>query len=346
MRFLIIKTSSLGDVLHTLPAVTDAARALPQARFDWLIEETYAEIPAWHPAVDSVIPVAMRRWRRGFLTPSHTAEWRHALRTLRTRRYDGIIDAQGLLKSAVLAACARGQRHGFGFRSAREPLAALFYRHRHTISRTSHAVTRLRSLFALALGYALPDGEIDYGISRALIPFHRADAAYLVFLHGTAWPTKQWPEKYWGKLAGLANDAGLRVLLPAGNREEAERAHRIAATAGNAQVLPNMTLTQLAGILAGAQGVVGVDTGLAHCAAALSVPAVTIYGATNPALTGTLGHAQRHACANFACSPCLRRKCHYRGPAPVTPACYQTVPPLQVWNMLTGLLGVSALHTG
>ncbi len=346
MRILIIKTSSMGDVLHTLPALTDAARALPQARFDWLIEESYAEIPTWHAAVDTVIPVAMRRWRRGFATPSHRAEWLRALRTLRAGRYDRIVDAQGLLKSAVLAACARGQRHGFGFTSAREPLAALFYGHHHVVSRQAHAVMRLRSLFALALEYQLPNNEIDYGISRTIITSRHTDDAYLVFLHGTAWPTKQWPEAYWNELAGLANEAGLRVFMPAGNREEADRAHRIAATAGNVRVLPHMTLTQIAGVLAGAKGVVGVDTGLAHCAAALSVPAVTIYGATNPALTGTIGQAQHHACAKFSCSPCLRRKCHYRGPGLVTPACYQTIPPVQVWSMMTELLDITPAGSG
>ncbi len=345
MRILIIKTSSMGDVLHALPALTDAARALPNARFDWLVEEAFAEIPTWHPAVDTVIPVALRRWRHGILSPLHVTEWRQALRALRAHRYDTIIDAQGLLKSAVLCACARGQRHGLGFTSVREPLAALFYRNRHAVPRGSHAVMRLRNLFALALGYTLPRDEIDYGISRTLLTFRYTDAAYVVFLHGTAWPTKQWPEKYWSALAGMANDVGLRVLLPAGNREEADRAHRIAVTVGDAQVLPKMTLTQLAGVLAGAQGVVGVDTGLAHCAAALSVPAVTIYGATNPALTGTIGHAQRHARADFACSPCLQRKCRYYGSGPVTPACYQTVPPQQVWTMITELLGAKAPHT-
>ncbi len=344
MRVLVIKTSSLGDVLHVLPALTDAARALPQARFDWLIEEAYAEIPAWHPAIDTVIPVALRRWRHGFLRSAHRTEWLQALSFLRSRRYDRIVDAQGLIKSGVLAACGRGERHGFGFASAREPLAALFYGHRHTVDRNCHAVLRLRRLFALALDYTMPEDGIDYGISRAPAASCPQDTAYLVFLHGTAWPTKQWPERYWMELARLANDAGLRVLLPAGSREEADRAQRIAASATNARVLPPMNLTQLAGVLAGAQGVVGVDTGLAHCAAALSVPSVTIYGATNPGLTGTVGKAQYHASADFACAPCLRRVCYYRADAPVTPACYQTLPPLRVWGMVTALLRGSPRH--
>ena len=338
MRVLIIKTSSLGDVLHALPALTDAARALPQVRFDWLVEESYAEIPAWHPAVDTVISVALRRWRSGITSPQHRQEWMQALHALRMRRYDRIIDAQGLLKSAVLAACARGQRHGLGFTSAREPLAALFYGHRHAVPRGRHAVERLRTLFALALDYAAPHDTIDYGISPALISATDPRGTYVVFLHGTAWTTKQYPEPYWIALAGLANAAGLRVLLPAGSPAEAERAHRIAASTADARVLPAMTLTGLAGVLSGARGVVGVDTGLAHCAAALSVPAVTIYGATDPGLTGTLGRAQHHARAEFSCSPCLRRRCHFHGASAVVPACYETVSPPQVWALLTRLM--------
>lgn len=338
MKILIVKTSSLGDVLHTLPALTDAARALPAAQFDWVVEESYVEIPSWHPAVANVIPVAMRRWRRGLLTARSLKEWRHMLHALRASSYDRIIDAQGLLKSAVLAACARGERHGFSGASAREPLASLFYHRRHAVSWQLHAVERLRRLFAAALGYEPVDDPVDYGLPPMQSLTERARGAYLVFLHGTAWRSKQWPEEYWSELARLAANAGLRVLLLAGNAEEADRAQRIAETCSNSEVLSRMNLTQIAGILAGARGVVGVDTGLAHCAAALSVPAVTIYGATNPGLTGALGHAQRYACAEFSCSPCLRRQCNYRGKASVSPACYETVPPAHVWKLLTGLL--------
>ncbi|MHB8453235.1 MAG: lipopolysaccharide heptosyltransferase I [Acidiferrobacterales bacterium] len=346
MKVLIVKTSSMGDVLHTLPALTDAARSLPGASFHWLVEESFAEIPAWHPAVSRVIPVAMRRWRRGLLTSAHLAESLRMLRSLRADRYDRIIDAQGLLKSAVLAACARGERHGLDSDSAREPLAALFYQHRHAITRQAHAVIRLRQLFAAALDYKLTDAPVDYGISSIAADSRHGRNDYLVFLHGTAWRTKQWPEEYWRELVKRAQDSGLDILLPAGNPEETERAHRIAAGYVNAEVLPRMNLTQIAGILSGARGVIGVDTGLAHCAAALSVPAVTIYGATNPGLTGTLGRAQQHACADFACSPCLRRRCNYHGSAQVKPACYETVPPSQVWGMLTDLLKIVTARSG
>ncbi len=338
MNILIVKTSSLGDVLHALPALTDAARALPASQVDWVVEESYAEIPSWHPAVTNIIPVAMRRWRKGLFTAQSLKEWRHTLGMLRASSYDIIIDAQGLLKSAVLAACAHGERHGFDRPSAREPLATLFYQRRHTVSRQLHAVERLRRLFAAALGYDLPDGPVDYGLPPMESLTEQARGAYLVFLHGTVWRSKQWPEEYWRELTKLAANAGLRVLLPAGNLEESERAHRIAAASNNAEVLPSMNLTQIAAILAGARGVVGVDTGLAHCAAALSVPAVTLYGATDPGLTGALGRTQCYARADFACSPCLSRECNYRGRAKVSPACYETIPPSHVWKLLNDLL--------
>ena len=127
MRVLLIKTSSLGDVIHTLPALTDAARAIPGIRFDWVVEEGFAEIPAWHPAVDAVIPVAIRRWRKKPLQAVRSGEWSNFKRRLRETQYDLVIDAQGLLKSAWLTRYARAEVVGLDKSSAREPLAARFY---------------------------------------------------------------------------------------------------------------------------------------------------------------------------------------------------------------------------
>lgn len=159
MRVLLVKTSSLGDLVHTFPAITDASRALPGLQLDWLVEESFAEVPAWHPAIDQVIPIALRRWRR---------DWRKAYRSgqiagfrsrLRERGYDLVIDTQGLLKSALPARWARGPVVGYDRRSAREPLAALFYQRRITVSRGQRAIERTRQLFAEALGYPRPSAS-------------------------------------------------------------------------------------------------------------------------------------------------------------------------------------------
>ncbi|NOY62354.1 MAG: lipopolysaccharide heptosyltransferase I [Gammaproteobacteria bacterium] len=354
MRVLVVKTSSMGDLIHTFPALTDACRALPDVRFDWVVEEGFAEIPTWHPAVDRVIPVALRRWRQKPFATLRGSEWRGFREQLNARHYDCIIDAQGLLKSALVTRLARGTRCGFSRRSAREPLAALAYQQTVTVDRNQHAVERVRQLFARVLGYSLGAVEqrapLEYGIDVGR--FGAANSGcknltqepgtpYLVYLHGTTWPSKLWPERYWVELARQAGAAGFRVCLPWGSDEEHGRAKRIAAESGAAHVCEKLSLAAVAVLLSNAGGVVAVDTGLAHLAAALAKPAVTIYGSTQPALTGTLGNNQRHAAADFGCAPCLKRDCRYGGDSDVIPACYGSVVPSQVWQQLSSVMAAA-----
>lgn len=335
MRVLLIKTSSLGDVIHTWPALSDARRALPEVCFDWVVEEAFAELPGWHPAVARVLPVALRRWRQWPWRADSRREWEKFRQQLRAMYYDCVLDAQGLLKSALLTRLARGPRCGLDYRSAREPLAALAYQRRYAVPRGQHAITRLRQLFAAALGYPCPDDPPDYGLPPAAFQPVPTGTPTVLFLHGTVWPTKQWPEAYWVALGRLLNDGGYAVQLPWGNAGERARAERIAAALSRAQVLPRLSLRELAGVLAAAAGVVGVDTGLSHLAAALGVPAVTLYGASRADLTGTWGRRQRNLRAVFPCAPCLRRRCNYQGEIRTpSPPCYGTLPPATVWAAL------------
>ena len=157
MQVLIVKTSSMGDVLHTLPALTDALQAIPDIRFDWVVEEGFSQIPTWHPAVDRVIPVAIRRWRKNWFGNDTRQQRCDFKRTLQERRYDVVIDAQGLIKSAALITrIAKGNKHGPDCKSAREPFASWFYNVRHEIDKQQHAVERTRELFAKSLGYDKP----------------------------------------------------------------------------------------------------------------------------------------------------------------------------------------------
>jgi len=340
VRVLIIKTSSLGDVLHTLPAVTDATLQISGIRFNWVVEEAFAEVPAWHGAVDEVIAVAIRRWKHHPFQVLRSGEPQAAIRQLRRRHYDQVLDAQGLLKSAVIARLARGPRSGLDRDSARESMAARAYEHRFAVARNQHAVQRVRQLFAAALGYPLPDGTPDYGIKAH---FHVSmRQPYLVFLHGTTWPTKHWPEAYWLRLAAMATAAGLQVKLPWGTASERERAQRIATADDAIEVLPRMSLQELAAVIAAAGAVVGVDTGLVHLAAALGTPCITLYGATDPALIGTLGESQLQLRADFPCAPCQQRKCQYPDEAAVFPACYSTLNPDRVWSEIEQMLAQPA----
>ncbi len=336
MHILIVKTSSLGDVIHTLPALSDANKHYPQLRYDWVVEEAYIEIPLLHPLVKQVIPVALRRWRKHPWQTRHT--WHKFKHNLTAKRYDKIIDAQGLLKSAFLTNQARGIRCGLDYNSVREPLAALAYQQRYTIPKNQHAVTRIRQLFATVLEYPLPDSQPDYGIIEHFQHQSLSARPTVVFLHGTTWVTKHWPDNYWIKLAQLVTAAGFAVHLPWGNEAEYKRAMQIAAVHPNIVILPKSNLYGIATALARANAVVGVDTGLAHLAAALAIPSVTLYGATQPARTGTYGPCQKHLLANFPCAPCLRKKCNYRGLASISPACYEDLAVEKVWATLCSVM--------
>ncbi|BAP78065.1 lipopolysaccharide heptosyltransferase I [Pseudomonas sp. MT-1] len=296
MRVLLVKTSSLGDVIHTLPALTDAQRAIPGIQFDWVVEEGFAEIPAWHPAVAQVIPVAIRRWRKHPLQTVRSGEWRRFKARLRETRYDLVIDAQGLLKSAWLTRYVKAPVAGFDRDSIREPLASRFYDRCYAVPRDQHALERVRQLFAQALGYSIPEMIADYGLDRSQLATP-GEQPYLLFLHGTTWPSKHWPEAYWRQLAERMSEFGWAIRLPWGNAEEKARAERIAQGLPSASVLPRLNLGGVAKVVAGARACVAVDTGLGHLAAALDVPSISLYGPTLPGRVGAYGRSQVHLCA-------------------------------------------------
>lgn len=286
-RILLVKTSSLGDVIHNLPVVSDIAHHYPNARIDWLVEEGFAALPALHPRVRKVIPVAIRRWRRNLFASS---TWReiHALRrNLADEQYDFVIDTQGLFKSALLMSYARGLRCGYDRNSAREPLATIFYQKTFAVARARHAVERNRQLVASALDYALSD-TADFGIVPPPLPRPAwlAEGRYAVLLHATSRDDKLWEEAKWVELGKHFQLKGIAGILPWGNANEQARAARLAAQIPNAICTPKMNLNEVAALLGAAYAVIGVDTGIAHLAAALNKPTIGIYTATDPALTG------------------------------------------------------------
>ncbi|QLI81759.1 lipopolysaccharide heptosyltransferase I [Chitinibacter fontanus] len=285
-NILIIRMSSMGDVIHQWPAITDLARAYPEVAIDWVVEEGFAELPKLHPAVRRVIPIALRRWRKSLLAESTQAQWRHFKTDLRACRYDLILDAQGLIKSAAVAKLTCGPVAGFDRHSIREPLASLAYGRKYAVSKTLHAIERNRQLSAAALGYSL-QGDIDYGLSVPQLALDwLPDSPYAVFLTATSRADKEWPEANWIILGQRMLAMGVRPIFPWGGEAERERAQRLAAALPAAIVAPKLSLTAAAALLAQSKIVVGVDTGLVHLAAAVAVPTVAIFCASDPALTG------------------------------------------------------------
>ena len=341
MNVLLVKMSSLGDIVHTLPAVADAVRE--GVRFDWVVEENCKALPARARGVEQVIEVAFRRWRTAPLAfaPELTAFRRRLGRC----RYDLVLDAQGLIKSAVVGCWARaGERIGFDAPSARERAATLGYDRRIPVPGHWHAVDRTRRLFAAALGYEQPecDPVFDLRGPRRDVGIQRRRE--VVLAHGTTWPTKHWPEAFWMALARLATEHGFVPVLPwlPGERGRAER---IANAVSGTRVCPPSDLDGIMRLLANTSGVVGVDSGLAHLGAALGRPTVTLFGPTDPSLTGSRGSYVCNLTASLACSPCRARRCRlddkfrarYRVSRSVPP-CLQAVEPARAWSALTDLM--------
>ena len=290
-RILFVKLSSLGDVVHHLPAVSDLANERPGAHLAWAVEEAYVDLVRLHPAIAEAIPVSLRSLRRNPLAAAPWKRMADARRAMRREHWDYVIDTQGLLKSAVVSRFAQGSAFGLDRASAREGLASRFYDVKIGVARELHAVERNRRLVGQVFGYA-PRGEAHYGIARAGEPPAWAPSApYVVLLHAASRASKRWPDERWVELGRRLAEQSGTVVFPGGT--EAERAHaaRLAASVPGAMAAPAMSLRDAAALLSHAAAVAGVDTGLTHLAAAFGVPTVGIYCATEPGLTGLHGGA-------------------------------------------------------
>jgi heptosyltransferase-1 len=339
VRVLIVKLSSMGDLVQALPALSDAALALPDLRFDWVVDEAFAEIPAWHPAVDRVITTAHRRWRKTPVAAWRSGELAEFLRQLRATEYDLVIDAQTNIKSAIVTRLARGLRCGPDRASVREWGAHWAYQKKVAVDQQQLAIIRWRQMFAQLLDYPMPGVPNDFGLQATQWPLvERLTPAqpYLMAVTHASWSTKCWPDTHWQQWLAGAEERGVPVLLTWGSEPERQRAERLAASFDYCRVLPSLSLSALAGLFKRSAGVVCNDTGLAHVAACLDIPVVTLYGPTDASLIGATGSFSTLLSPDgYACRPCYQRSCNfgcYRGPEG---QCLGALSPAQVWWALT-----------
>jgi heptosyltransferase-1 len=293
VRVLIVKLSSLGDVVHALPVVADIRAAHPEAAIDWVVEPAFAPLLRRVRGVADVIELPLRRWTRSRWFGGRVAgELGAFVRRLRRESYDAVIDLQGLTKSAVVALLARGPSYGLANRTegaAHEAPARWLVTHPIRVEPKSHALDRSRELVAGALHVAT-DAPPLFGLVAA--GGGKADTDRVFFIHGTSRADKLWPEAHWIDLGRRIVAAGGSVALPQSDAAEAARAARIAAGVGSAaEVLPAMNLDALIDRMAGTAGAIGVDSGPSHIAVALDLPHVQIY---NHPTAWRTGPQQRH----------------------------------------------------
>lgn len=327
--------SSMGDIFHTFPAITDLKEQHPEVEIDWVVEQGFAEIAAWHPAINRVIPIALRQWlkRKDRNSWQEFRAWR---RELRANHYDYVIDAQGLLKSALVAKNASADSiHGYDKKSAREAVCNWFYSNKYFIEKNQHAVERTRQLFGGIFNYT-PAPAINFGINQNFVHVKKHPRK-LVFIIGTSWTTKLWDTTHWQQLAQIAVNADYDVEIIWGSKQEKNIARAIIEACPRAsRPSERMSITAIAEKLVGATGVVGLDTGFSHLAGALEIPTIALYGPTSPTKVGLIGD---HTCnlqlpVKLECMPCHKRQCKWLPENSTdTPPCLKGIEAEQVWDV-------------
>src|SRR3990167_4338004 len=340
LNVLIIKISSMGDLIHTLPALTDAKQALGEITFDWVAAPAFAEIPRWHTAVNHVIACPFRQWKKRYFQAWRQGEIKKFTHALREKHYDLIIDAQSALKSALISKIAHGKNAGMDKNSVCEFGAQYFYKNSYFVEKNQHALTRTRQLFAHALNYSLPSSTPDFGIDVAKLPtlMMTLPKNFIVIIPNTTWPTKHWLDAHWQQLMMKINHAGFSVVIPWGNPTEKQRAEMLKNAGENVTVLPKISLSECASLLMHAKAAVCVDTGLGHLAAALQTPPIHLYGPTDPQKIGAYGEQQRHLQSTIPCAQKCKRTCYStKMPSPQA-ACLSQITPENVWEALQNRL--------
>ena len=285
----------MGDLMHALPALTEAKEHFKEIEFDWVVDKAFSEVPKWHPAVNKIITTDHRNWKKQLFSTNSRKAFRSVIHEINTTDYDLVIDMQNNLKSALVSFMCKHQVIGMDSKSVREYPAHFSYNKKIRISKALHAITRQKILLSNALGYSTSSLN-DYGVSDMEFqkPSFNLPDRYVVLVQNASWKTKQWSIANWQLLVKHFDDSGIEMILPSGNEEEHQRAKQIASISDKAYALRPLPLNETAHIMKKAEFSVCSDTGLAHLSAVVATPSVTLYGPTDTKLIGTEGKNQFH----------------------------------------------------
>jgi heptosyltransferase-1 len=357
-RILIVKLSSMGDVLHALPVLSDIKQALgDDTQIDWVAEPNYACLLKDHPYIHQLHTLSFRQYK-GYLKSIRSDEARQLKQFLKNHPYDAILDLQGLLKSAWVCRWAKGIRYGYDSKSIREPWASWFYHQKFPVSKNLHAITRMRELAAKALGYEVSAGEPSYGLNTKTsgsqancIPgttnhseenkcFNKEDDRYpqLILFPFTTWGTKHWPTEHWHAFINLAKNH-FHITIAWGSQNEYRQAQSFCENTTNCQLTPDLNVEGMKNFLKDCDAFIGVDTGFAHLATAMNIPGIVLMGPTDKNESGPLGNNQLALDVELSCRPCHKRVCSLPiEPNSLRPKCLARISPEFVLKNLQKIL--------
>jgi len=286
----------MGDLMHALPALTEAKEHIEDISFDWVVDTNFASVPSWHPSVDKIITTDHRNWKKQLFSKNSRKSLKDVINQINENNYDLVVDMQNNLKSAFISYLCKHDVVGLDSKSAREYPAHLAYSKRINVDKKLHAIERQKKILGDALGYEYEQGPINYGASfNAFIkPNITLPDKYFVLVQNASWITKQWSIGNWQQLILYLEDKGIVMLLPSGNLEELERAKEICSISEKAQAIDLMSLNEIAYMIQHADFCICSDTGLAHLSALTGTPSITLYGPTKTSLIGTMGINQNH----------------------------------------------------
>ena len=286
----------MGDLMHALPALTEAKEHIADISFDWVVDKNFASVPSWHPLVDKTIVTDHRNWRRQLFSKKSRESLKEALNEINETNYDLVVDMQNNIKSALVSYLSKHSVVGMDAKSVREYPAHLAYSTKINVDKKLHAIERQKKLLAEALDYSSSMNNVDYGalLEGFIKPNMSLPSKYIVLVQNASWITKQWSITKWQKLIQYLDGKDIKMILPSGNLNELERAKEISSVSTKAQALDLMPLNEIAYIIKNANFCICSDTGLAHLSALSGTPSITLYGPTETALIGTYGKNQIH----------------------------------------------------